>query len=348
MLSSAIDCDVHNTVSSVEVLVPYLDSHWQEYVATSDFSGPYVTSEPPAAPTALRPGAAPATEIRHIRQAVLATDGIERAVLMCTYPVDAIHDPYLAAAIAAAINDWQVEHWLEPEPRVVASIVVPTAHPELAAPEIDRVSPHPGFVQVMLPVRSAQPYGVLRYRPIFEAASRHGLAVALHAGGTPGNPPTGTGWPSYYIEEYAGTADVFQTQLMSLIVEGVFDRFPNLKVVLAEAGFAWLPAFLWRLDKEWRGLRREIPWVRRPPSEYVHEHVRLTLQPLDCPVERLPSVLGRLGFDELLLFSSDYPHRHLESTETILKALPDVVMDPVLSGNARSLYALTNRNGAVR
>ena len=214
-----------------------------------------------------------------------------------------------AAAVAAAINDWQVAEWLEPEPRLRASIVVPAAQPELAAEEIDRVGPHPAFVQVLLPVRSALPYGTRHWLPVFQAAARHGLPVCLHFGGAPGNPPTGTGWPSHYLEEVAGMAVVFQTQLMSMMAEGLFERLPGLRVVLAESGFAWLPPFLWRFDKEWRGLRRETPWMTRPPSETVAEHVRIAAQPVDCPPERLAAVLDRLP-GAILVGASDYPHDH--------------------------------------
>ena len=58
-------------------------------------------------------------------------------------------------------------------------------------------------------------------------------------------------------------AHIFQAQLTSLIAEGAFERFPELRVVLLESGFGWLPPLLWRLDKEWKGLRREIPWVKQ-------------------------------------------------------------------------------------
>jgi uncharacterized protein len=43
--------------------------------------------------------------------------------------------------------------------------------------------------------------------------------------------------------------------LASLVIEGVFERFPLLKVVMVESGFAWVPAFAWRLDKTWKALR---------------------------------------------------------------------------------------------
>jgi predicted TIM-barrel fold metal-dependent hydrolase len=175
---------------------------------------------------------------------------------------------------------------------------------------------------------------------VFEAASRHDLVVALHFGGAPGNPPTGAGWPSFYLEEHVGMAAVFQTQLMSLVAEGVFELWPDLRLALVESGFAWLPAFLWRFDKEWKGLRREVPWLKRPPSDYVRDHVRLTLQPVDVPdTPSIPVVLDQLGSDDLLMFATDYPHWHLhESADAVLSGLDEGLRRKVLGENARHFY----------
>jgi predicted TIM-barrel fold metal-dependent hydrolase len=248
------------------------------------------------------------------------------------------------AALAGAINDWQLSEWLEPEPRLRASLVVPVQHPDLAAREIDRLGGHPGFVQILLPARAAAPYGNRRYHPLYEAALRHDLAIGIHFGGAPGNPPTPAGWPSSYLEEYAGMAHVFQSQLMSLVCEGVFDRFPALRVALIESGVTWLPSTLWRLDKEWKGLRREVPWVRRLPSEYVRDHVRLTTAPFDAPPgpRHLLQLIEQLGSDDLLLFASDYPHQHDDAPDEHpwLDALPAALRRKILYDNARDFYRL--------
>ncbi|MGN6812688.1 MAG: amidohydrolase family protein, partial [Thermomicrobiales bacterium] len=187
---------------------------------------------------------------------------------------------------------------------------------------------------------SAAPYGNRRYWPIFEAAARHNLPVGIGFGGAPGNPPTPAGWPSTYLEEYAGMASAFQSQLMSLICEGVFDRFPDLRVVLIEGGFTWAPALLWRLDKEWKALRREVPWVRRLPTEYVHEHVRFTLQPLDGPPDerQFREVIAQLGADNLLLFSTDYPHWHFDTPEAALPPADAPLLAKILRDNALAFY----------
>ena len=95
-----------------------------------------------------------------------------------------------------------------------------------------------------------------------------------------------------------------------------------------ESGVTWLPSFLWRFDKTWRALRVEVPWVKKHPTEIVRENVRLTATPFDGPddpykVERL---IEQLGCDDLLLFSTDYPHWQFDGMNALPEGIsPDLV-----------------------
>jgi predicted TIM-barrel fold metal-dependent hydrolase len=270
------------------------------------------------------------------------SDDVDIAVLLCTYAIDSMHNPDHAVALARAVNDWQIEHWLEKEPRFRASIVVPSQLPALAAAEINRVADHPGFVQVALPVRSQHPYGSRLYEPMWEAIARHDLVAGVHFGGAPGNPPTAVGWPSYFVEEYIGMAAVFASQLTSMVVEGLFDRFESLRVTLLESGVSWLTAQLWRLDKEWKQLRITVPWVRRPPSSYIRDHVRLTTEPWDVPADdqRSREVLEHLGSEEILLYGSAYPHQPVGTAARMLDGLDERMSRKVSCDNAVGWYRL--------
>jgi len=344
-----IDADIHNELPSLETLFPYLPDYWCDYCNESAFRGPDANDYPKGAVTSAQryttpsSGNPPGSDLELMREQVLDAWEVEYGILTCAYRVQSVHNPDLAAALASAINDWQIEHWLEPEPRLRASLVVPSQIPELAAREIERVGDHPGFVQVMLPVRSQAPYGNRRYYPIYEAATRNNLVVGIHFGGAPGHPPTPVGWPSTYLEEYAGMAQIFQSQVISLVIEGVFDRFPELRVALIEGGFTWLPALMWRIDKEWRGLRHNTPWVKRPLSAYVREHIRLTLQPIDAPPnpQHLLQIIDQLGSEELLMFSTDYPHWHFDTPDEAFPAgLSDSLARKILFENAHTFYRL--------
>ncbi len=347
---SIIDADVHSVVPSVGVLFPYLSDHWKEYITQSDFKGARETPYPPNAPTSIRPdarrtdGIAPGANLAVVREQSLDPWNVEYAILNCAYGLESVHNPDSAAALASAVNDWHINEWLDKEPRLRASLLVATHQPDVAAREIDRVGDHPGFVQVYLPVHSLEPYGNRRFHPIWEAAARHDLAIGIHFGGAPGTPPSAAGWPSYYLEDYVAMAQIFQSQLVSMIVEGVFDRFPTLRVAIIEGGFTWLPSLMWRFDKEWKGLRREVPWVRRPPSEYIREHVRFTTQPLDAPptAAQFGQLLDQIGSDDLLMFSTDYPHWHFDTPAEAFpaSAVSETTLRKIMSENARAFYRL--------
>src|SRR5947209_5215919 len=190
-----IDADVHNEVPNAQALFPYLADYWIEHITNTLFKGPTEPAYPPGVPIAARPGSKPGdgspagSSLANIQSQVLGDD-VELAILNCLYAVDSLHNPDAAIALASAVNDWQIAEWLDREPRLRGSIVVPSQLPAQAAREIDRVAGHPGFVQVLLPARAQHPYGNRLFHPLWEAITRHDLVAGIHFGGAPGNPPT--------------------------------------------------------------------------------------------------------------------------------------------------------------
>jgi hypothetical protein len=168
-----------------------------------------------------------------------------------------------------------------------------------AAAEIRKRAGDKNFVQVLLLSRNVEPLGQRRYWPIYEAAEEAGLPIGIHAFGFGGNPITASGWPSYYIEEMVGHSQCQQTALASMVLEGVFERHPKLKMVMIEAGFGWAPSLSWRLDKSWQRMRSEVPHLKRPPSEYDPRSYLLDHAADGRPRAARSSVrrdrLGRLG-----------------------------------------------------
>jgi len=340
-----IDCDVHANVPAIQALVPYLDPYWQDMVEVRGIDGFESRSYPPQAPLSCRPdwrtaAGRPAEGLSALRAQVLERWQTRIAILNCLYGVQLIMDEHMAAAIAAAVNDWLVKEWLDPEPRLRASIVVAPQNPARAAEEIERRAADRRFVQVLLLATGEMPLGRSIHWPIYEAAERNGLPVGIHAGSSYHHPVTSVGWPSYQVEDYVAQTQGFQAQLASLVAQGVFAKFPGLKVVLLESGVTWLPGFLWRFSKFWRGLRSEVPWVDRSPAEIVRDHVRLTIQPLDGPPDArdLERVLEHVGSDEILLYASDFPHWHFEGDDTIPEGVPAALLDQILVRNPLATY----------
>jgi predicted TIM-barrel fold metal-dependent hydrolase len=187
--------------------------------------------------------------------------------------------------------------------------------------------------------------GQRHYYPIYAAAQEQQLPVAIHPfneGSGTAPAPTASGYPSHYLEFHTACILNVQAHLVSLIYEGVFERFPKLVFVFVECGVGWLPTLLWRLDREWKSLRIEVPWVKRKPSEYVAEHVRFTTQPLDEPdsLAHLHQLFDMFPAGEVLLFSSDYPHWDYDRPAYIAARLPGAIRERVMSENARVLYNL--------
>ena len=207
--------------------------------------------------------------------------------------------------------------------------------------EIERLKGDERFVQVMVLCMGEKPLGRRTYWPIWEACDKAGLPVCVHAGSTYRHAPTTIGYGSFFLEDYVAQSQTFGAQVASFVTEGVFEKYPGLKVVLAESGFTWLPAFLWRLDKTWRGLRSEVPWVTRTPFETVRKHVRLTLQPVDAPEtgDQLERVIDQLGSDEMLLFSTDYPHHQFDGDAAFPDTIPASLRRKILLDNAQATYA---------
>jgi hypothetical protein len=340
-----IDCDIHPAVPGIRALLPHMTPLWRDMIVRRGVDELTSNAYPAAAPISARPDwraceGPPGGTLVRLRAEALDPFGSRLAICNCLYGVQLLFGEDMAAAFASAVNDWIAAEWLDREPRLRASIVVPMQNPDLAAEEIDRCAPDRRFVQVLLLANAETPLGRRAHWPIYAAAARHNLPIGIHAGSAYRHPVTNVGWPSYFVEDYASHATSFQSQLVSLIAEGVFAKFPGLRVVLIESGFTWLPAFVWRLEKFWRGLRMEVPWVDRPPGEIVREHVRLTLQPIDAPetTDTLARVIEQVGSDRLLLFSTDYPHWQFDGTAALPEGLAPALAHRILVENALDTY----------
>ena len=92
----------------------------------------------------------------------------------------------------------------------------------------------------------------------------------------------------------------------SFIMEGMFERLPELKVVLIECGFGWLPALGWRLDKHWKRLKDEVPHLKMAPSEYIRKHFWVTTQPMEETEnpDHLIEVMNWIGMDRIMFSSA--------------------------------------------
>jgi predicted TIM-barrel fold metal-dependent hydrolase len=342
----AIDCDVHCAPATAAQLAPYLDEYWQDYIANSGIKLMGLpVAYPPGSPTtaveAARDGdgsGVPST-YEVLKERLLDPRDPRYAILSCLTLFEAHRHPYYATALASAVNDWLRAEWLDRDERLRASIVVPCADPDDAVAEIERVGDDTRFVQVLLPVRNDAPYGNKRYHRLFATAAERNLTIGLHAWGRHVSAPTPNGLASTYLEDYLNNQLIVQTHVLSLVSEGVFERFPDLRVSLLECGFAWLPPLIWRFDKDWKALWREVPWVKEKPSTYVKRHFRATTAPACLPesVGEVRELLEMIG-PGWLIYASDYPHNHGPGVDVLFEALDDEESQAVRQANAAAFY----------
>jgi len=345
-----IDCDVHNELDSDRDLYPYLSRRWRDHIDaygiryyTGSFYPRFMDHRADAWPPS---GRRAGSEVAFARDHFLNRYDIACAILNPLTPVGRQPNLDLDAALATAVNDWQIAEWLDVEPRLRASMVIPYEDPPRAVEEIKRRGADKRFVQVLFLGRPHEPMGRRKYWPIYEACSTYGLHVASHAFFSAGNPITGAGHASYYIEDHIGPPQAMQANITSMVVEGVFEHFPTLNVVSVENGFGWVPALMWRLDGSWKLLRGEVPHLKRPPSEHIREHLYLSTQPMEEPPRSKPryfeQLLEHYGYTDRLMFASDYPHWDGDSPEHAVPAyLSDEVKRRIFFENARALYRFT-------
>ncbi|MDN2495244.1 amidohydrolase [Nocardia nova] len=356
-----IDSDVHPYMENgLATLVPYMSKAWQQRLgiglsddwaagyATSQFHLPldylYINSSGGMRGDTARPGMAPATDPAFTAAQLLDSRGIDRAILLSGHllGLGAMPDPQVAATIAAAYNDWMCERWLQFDRRYRGGLVIAPQDPELAVKEIDRVADRPGIVEIFMPLHDIL-MGEKHYYPIYEAAQRHGLPICVHPSGTENvyaRAPRMAGTPTYYIEWHALLGQIHQANTASLLCHGVFERFPELKIVIAEGGIAWIAELTWKLDADWHGLRDEIPWVKRHPSDYLNSNMRFTTQPFVEPPKRqhLTALMDMINAEQVLMFSSDYPHWNYNDPVNALAGLPEELQRRIMFDTPREFY----------
>lgn len=301
------------------------------------------------------PGSCPDLLSRHL----LDGGGADHVVLH-PLTLGLLPDVDLLSAICSATNAWLADTWLGEHDtersaggtsistagRFSGTIRVAPGDPAAAVAEIEKWAPHPGFVQVGVPMQSLQPYGKRQFWPVWEAAAAHGLPVAVHADAETGVELAPT--PAGYLHSHFGHATIapfmFVNHLTSLMTEGVLDHLPGLRVVFADGGFDLLAPMMWRLDKDYRAMRVDMPWMTRLPSEYLAEHVRFVTHRMDGPDD--PDIanewMGMVDTAELLLYGSNYPDWDFLPPGLVAPDAPPAARQKILRGNATRLYGLAD------
>jgi predicted TIM-barrel fold metal-dependent hydrolase len=338
-----IDAAAHPVSPTGEEIRTYMSGPWRSKFFPGperyQYASPFGQYRADAAPSTGLPGSDPELFERQLLDAA----GIEQVVLL-PLTRGLLPNTDLASAVCAATNDWLADVWLDSGSRFLGTIRINPADPDAAIAEIQRWADHPKMVQVAVPLQAPHPYGQRGYFPIWKAASDRSLPVAIHVDGGASIDfhPSSAGPLRYALEYDTLTPLNAAFHLASFIAEGVFERLPGLRIVFADGGLSALTPIVWRLDKDWRGTREEIPWTTKLPSEYIKEHVRFCLHEADSPrAPGGPADWWEIGdAKELLMYSSNYPQRDCIMPRDAVAGLDDETAERVLCTNASELYSL--------
>ena len=136
-------------------------------------------------------------------------------------------------------------------------------------------------------------------------------------------------------------SQAFQAAVASYVLEGVFEKFPTLQVVLIEGGFAWMPPLMWRLDKTWQRMQDETPYLTKSPSDYIRSNMWVSTQPMEEPPQRqfFHQLLEQMDMNDRLLFATDYPHWDFDAPNRAIPVKLDKDVErQIMGGNALNLY----------
>lgn len=265
--------------------------------------------------------------------------------------------PEWAAALSQGYNDWLADRFTRVSHRLKGVALLPPQSPAIAAAELQRAVTELGFFAGVLPAVTSNKlplFGSPVYDELWDAAQRLDVPIGIH-GGVSGN--LGLDRVSSFAEAHCLEHPFVQMlQLTNMIFQGVFDRFPHLRVAFLEAGVGWVPYMMDRLDEDCEKFGGRLPQPpKRAPSEYLKSgNIFFTAE---VEEHTLPYVLDLLR-DDVILWASDFPHERerdqFGSDIPYLRARQDISAEAkhrILCENAARFYGLplapTSRKSGV-
>ncbi|MQB01533.1 MAG: amidohydrolase family protein [Actinobacteria bacterium] len=251
-------------------------------------------------------------------------------------------DPFVEVQLSWAYSRWLVENVTPHDPHMKTMIYLPFSDPEASLRAIEEFSDKPGVVGFTVTTTRYQTVHQNKYMPVYAALQERNLPLGFHA--------------SFYQRErlFEGMSQflsvhalgfVFPTVVhaTNMVINGIPERFPNLKVIWIESGLAWVPFLMQRLDNEYMMRTSEAPLLKKKPSEYLRENFYYATQPLEMDnMEALELTLNMINAETQLLFASDYPHWDFNLPSTIydLPFLSEKAKRRILGENAMGVYPL--------
>ncbi|WP_405720581.1 amidohydrolase family protein [Streptomyces sp. NBC_01537] len=313
----------------------------EEHFVTPDLVGYGASTESIAQPQAWAEASRRLLDLTEERLATMDECGLDVQVLSLNSPgIQAETDPAAAVAKAATVNDFLAGVIAEHPDRFCGFGALPLQDPVGAARELERSVKELGLKGALV---NAHTNGMYLDHPslrvVWEMAEALDVPLYLHPANGADTSHVFTDHPEMIGPMWSWGADT-ATHALRLIFGGVFDDFPNAKLLLGHMGEG-LPFVLWRLDSRW-GFHnhRGIELKRERPSEYLRHNLYITTSGVCSPAPLLGAMLA-LGSDHIL-FGTDYPFETMRTATDFLRTAPISEADraKIAHRNAESLLRI--------
>ncbi len=254
-----------------------------------------------------------------------------------------IEDPDLADAHCRAYNTWTFELCAPYHDRLYPAAHISLRDPQLAVREMERVAKLGGrtiFVAAA-PIKGRS-FGHPDFDPVWAAAQNLDLSVGIHLVGHAHY--TGSEWyrdrdPGFMYLTMSIIQDPRQA-VTTMVYDGVFERFPRLRVATIEAMVGWVGEWLERLDYRYKYMGHTSQ-MRRPAREYFARNIWVN----GDPEEKMFPLMVQFAGDERFFIGSDYPHAEgfvhpVQKAREVLSVLPAASVDKILGENAAKFYRI--------
>lgn len=267
------------------------------------------------------------------------------------------HGPYpeVKKAIVQAYNDYLVERAIDVDRGIYGGLIVPDWDVELGLEELERHGDKDGVVTAFNWFPGWRPWGHECHDPLYDKMTELGLPLQLHFGGITNHPTSllSESKRTYIEHVMVRIGEGVMATVLNLVLTGVFDKYPDLNVVINEAGTNWIPHVAYRADNWYQNSPEDIclvprmremdeQYLDRMPSEYIFDNMYTTTQPISLPEDpRLArGLLEASHADETFLFSTDWPHSAIDGPNWIFDnpEVDDEMKDRIFYENAEDVY----------
>lgn len=249
----------------------------------------------------------------HLRLTDLDEEGVWGEVMYQSIGLwcSLIEDPQLIRDASRAENEWLASEIQAIAPdRLVPAALMPMLQVEDAVAECLHAA-EVGLHIISLPTGNpdgTRDYNDSSWEPLWAAAEEAKMVVGFHIGTDGGDQAAAFRGPGGAILNYVNTTFGGQYAAMKLVSAGVFDRHPDLKVLISEGGASWVPFIGDRMNEAYRQHSMFVrPQLPKLPKEYLYSNVYASFQ----HDETAPAAMWAMGYQNVM-FGSDYPH--LEGT----------------------------------